>query len=88
MLDKRYDEQSVFTPENLLREARRQKSIALGEVPSACILDPDGYIVEHRRDTERLCPSPHWACYRTVLYEVVPSNRDCFQGVRGRRHTL
>ncbi len=36
MLDKRYAEPSVFTPENLLREARRQKSIAVGEVPRVC----------------------------------------------------
>ena len=29
---------SVFTPENLLREARRQKSIAEGSIPRICIL--------------------------------------------------
>jgi purine-nucleoside phosphorylase len=67
MLDKRYTEPSVFTPENLLREARRQKSIAVGEVPRVCILDPDGDVVEHLGETGRLSVSPHWACYHTVL---------------------
>ena len=33
---------SEFTPENLLREARRQKALAIGTVPEVCILDPDG----------------------------------------------
>src|SRR5579863_4988928 len=33
---------SVFTPEALLREARRQKGIASGSIPALCILDPDG----------------------------------------------
>lgn len=69
MLEKRYDERSVFTPENLLREARRQKSVAFGEVPHICILDPDGDIVEHLRGAGRLSPSPFWACYHTVLHE-------------------
>ena len=38
---------SVFTPENLLREARRQKSIPEGSIPRVCILDPDGDIVQN-----------------------------------------
>jgi len=69
MLEKHYDEPSVFTPENLLREARRQRSVALGEVPSICVLDPDGDIVEHLRGRGRLAPSRFWACYHTVLHE-------------------
>jgi hypothetical protein len=33
----------VFAPENLLREARRQKRIAKGKVSEICVLiDPDG----------------------------------------------
>ena len=38
---------SEFTPENLLREARRQKAITVDNVPEVCILDPDGDIVRH-----------------------------------------
>ena len=33
---------SAFTPENLLREARRQKGLSTTAVPEICILDPDG----------------------------------------------
>jgi hypothetical protein len=33
---------SVFTPDALLREARRQKGIGAGAVPDTCVLDPDG----------------------------------------------
>ena len=42
---KRYAEPSVFAPENLLREARRQKGLPNGEAPKICVLDPDGDIV-------------------------------------------
>ncbi len=42
---KKYDEPSVFTAENLLREARRQKLTPSGSVPKICLLDPDGDIV-------------------------------------------
>jgi uridine phosphorylase len=44
---------SAFTPENLLREARRQKTMAAGSVPRICILDPDGDIVRHLKAAGR-----------------------------------
>jgi uridine phosphorylase len=58
---------SVFTPEALLREARRQKGIAKGTVPRVCILDPDGDMVRHLRRTGRARPHGGWACYHTEL---------------------
>ena len=36
---------SAFTPENLPREARRQKALAEAPVPDICMLDPDGNMV-------------------------------------------
>ncbi len=65
---KRYAEPPVFTAANLLREARRQKGLAHGEVPRICVLDPDGDIVGHLRQTGRAHSNPHWACYHTRLY--------------------
>jgi hypothetical protein len=38
---KAYDESSVFIPENLLREARRQRGLGDQPVPDVCVLDPD-----------------------------------------------
>ena len=66
---KSYSEPSVFTPDNLLREARRQKALAPGQVPQICVLDPDGDIVEHLRETGRAESDPCWACYHTRLYK-------------------
>jgi hypothetical protein len=40
---------SVFRPEALLREARRQKQLPLVAVPEICVLDPDGDFVRHIR---------------------------------------
>jgi uridine phosphorylase len=65
---KAYVEPSVFTVDGLLREARRQKSIPDGSIPSVCILDPDGDIAQHLIATEQAVPHPHWACYHTKLY--------------------
>ena len=42
---KRHDAASVFEPENLLREARRQRRLPDESVPAVCALDPDGDIV-------------------------------------------
>lgn len=63
-----YDAPSVFTAENLLREARRQKNIPLGAIPKICVLDPDGDILRYLHTESRAQRSPVWACYHTDLY--------------------
>jgi uridine phosphorylase len=64
---KHYAAQSAFTPESLLREARRQKRLTEANVPPVCVLDPDGDIVAHLLATGRAQPQPSWACYHTDL---------------------
>lgn len=66
---KQYSSPSAFLPDNLLREARRQKSVPEGRVPSICILDPDGDLVTYLRTLERGRPCRSWPCYHTDLYE-------------------
>lgn len=61
-------EPSVFLPENLLREARRQLGLADGRVPPVCLLDPDGDVVRHLRRTDQASRSESWACYHTELW--------------------
>jgi uridine phosphorylase len=69
LADKEYAAASVFEPANLLREARRQKSIPEAAVPEICVLDPDGDILRVLRREGRASPSAAWACYHTDLYE-------------------
>jgi len=66
--NKRYAEPSVFTAENLLREARRQKALARAHVPRICVLDPDGDIVRWLVGTRSAERHPEWACYHTDLF--------------------
>lgn len=66
---KEFRAEPVFTPENLLREGRRQRGVADGKVPRVCLLDPDGDIVRHLCARGSATPYPHWACYHTTLYE-------------------
>jgi uridine phosphorylase len=58
---------SVFAPEALLREARRQKRLPAADVPRLCFLDPDGDIVRYLRDTGQSQPFEAWPCYHTRL---------------------
>jgi uridine phosphorylase len=58
---------SVFAPEALLREARRQKGLAAVDVPSVCVLDPDGDIVRRLRSTGSAQHFEGWPCYHTTL---------------------
>ena len=58
---------SVFRPAALLREARRQKRLAMIDVPAVCILDPDGDIVRRLRRSGQAQPFENWPCYHTEL---------------------
>jgi len=66
---KYYTKPSVFQPENLLRESRRQKGIKANVIPEVCILDPDGdleeYVIQHYHAKKNKA----WACYHTNLFE-------------------
>ncbi|WJR75937.1 nucleoside phosphorylase [Bradyrhizobium sp. NP1] len=58
---------SVFRPEGLLREARRQRQLPLVAVPEICVLDPDGDVVRHLKRTGSGRLHEGWACYHTEL---------------------
>lgn len=63
-----FESSSVFTPEFLLREARRQKDLPERSVPPVCVLDPDGDVVRRLRTTGRAERDPTWPGYHTDLY--------------------
>jgi len=65
--NKHADAPSVFEPQALLREARRQKGLASVEVPPTCILDPDGDLARRLRRLGQSRPFEPWPCYHTSL---------------------
>jgi hypothetical protein len=65
---KQFDEASVFTPESLLSEARRQKDLPENDVPDVCVLDPDGDIIRHLASTGQGEKDQTWPGYHTDLY--------------------
>lgn len=71
-----FDEPSIFMPENMLREARRQRGLSVAQVPDVCLLDPDGDIVRYLVREGRAERSAMWACYHTDLWVTD------YQGVR------
>ncbi len=65
---KDHEAPSIFAPDGLLREARRQKGLAQAHVPELCLLDPDGDIVRHLMTTGVARPVAAWACYHSVMH--------------------
>jgi hypothetical protein len=59
---------SVFRPEALLREARRQRQLPLVDVPEICVLDPDGDVVRHLKRIGTSRVHEGWACYHSELF--------------------
>ncbi len=82
LMNKHYASPSYFTPENLLREARRQKELPEGSVPAICVLDPDGDLVDYLHATDRAHRHPTWACYHTALDTF--EHEQCELGIVGR----
>jgi uridine phosphorylase len=60
---------SVFRPEALLREARRQRQLPFVAVPEICVLDPDGDVVRHLKRTRDSSIHEGWASYHTELLD-------------------
>lgn len=77
-----YQAASLFTPQNLLREARRQKGLPEGRVPAICVFDPDGDLVDFLQAAGRTRRHPSWACYHTVLEVFVQDEIE--YGIIGR----
>jgi len=75
LADKHWETDAVFRPENLLREARRQKGLPAEPVPDVCVLDPDGDIVRHLRQSGRGRRMDTWACYHTALWRYDQDGR-------------
>jgi uridine phosphorylase len=73
---------SVFAPAALMREARRQKNIEEVQIPSVCLLDPDGDLVRHLRRTGHAKPFEGWPCYHTELDVFTLAGRQV--GIVGR----
>ncbi len=67
LAEKQYAAPSVFDVAKLMREARRQKGLPAGDVPSICVLDPDGDLVDYLRAGGQARTHPAWACYHTTL---------------------
>jgi uridine phosphorylase len=65
---KHHDEPSAFSPESLLREARRQKGAEAVSVPKVCLLDPDGDITRQLRADGRARRHEGWVCYHTEMW--------------------
>jgi uridine phosphorylase len=74
--DKHHGEPSAFTPQSLLREARRQKNVPNIPVPEICILDPDGDIVRYLHTADRARPVQGWACYHSTMDRFNDGDRE------------
>lgn len=61
-------EPSVFRPEGLIREGRRQLGRTDEPVPATCLLDPDGDVVRYLQGAGAATRHEGWACYHTELW--------------------
>lgn len=63
---KPYSSQSLFTPEKLVRESRRQRGVSAGPIPPIVVLDPDGDLTRYLRAAGSTTIE-QWSCYHTDM---------------------
>ena len=68
LLNKEMDQPSVFLPDALIREARRQKGLSDAPTPDVCVLDPDGDILRRLISAGEARRCGDWPCYHSDLY--------------------
>ncbi len=64
-----HEHPSIFLPEVMLQESRKQKRLDNSPVPPICLLDPDGDIVNYVQYLRGARKSRSWACFHTELWE-------------------
>ncbi|QAU12861.1 uridine phosphorylase [Halorubrum sp. BOL3-1] len=79
---KEFGEPSVFVPEALMENARRQKDLPERRVPDICVLDPDGDIVRQLAATGAAQKDETWPGYHTDLYRFERNGEEF--GIVGR----
>lgn len=72
---KQHGAPSVFQPEGLLREARRQRGTTRDSIPELCLLDPDGDIVRLLLDRGDARKVGNWSCYHSDMYAFDSGDR-------------
>jgi uridine phosphorylase len=68
---KSHDQSSLFEPEKLVREARRQLGLPAGSIPPVVVLDPDGDLLRHVASTRGVAPVAQWSCYHSEMSAAV-----------------
>lgn len=68
---KAYAQESLFEPEKVLREARRQHDVAVGDMPAVVLLDPDGDLLRHLQDAGEARLLGNWGCYHSQMWTTV-----------------
>lgn len=64
----RLEEDSAFTPQDLLQAVRGLRGLKQQPVPPVCILEFDGDLSDALVADGVIKPIDHWACFHTVMY--------------------
>jgi uridine phosphorylase len=64
------EQESAFTPRNLIEDVRRNRSIPDGAVPPLCFLEFDGDLTDWLVGQSIVAPFPMWPCFHTKMFAL------------------
>jgi len=70
LLDHATDDPSIFVPENLLERAASMKGQRPASIPSCCLLDFDGELIQVVKDRFGAVACSDWPCFHTTLLMI------------------
>lgn len=77
LLDHPHEAPSAFRPEDLMAAVRTERSLALGRVPSICVLDFDGDLTDGLLREGAATVLESWACFHTQMLVTTVGHFDC-----------
>jgi len=77
LLNHPLDEESVFTPKNLIESVRQARQIPEGSIPELCFLEFDGDLTDWLVTKGLANPFPSWPCFHTTMFALEIEGVQC-----------
>jgi uridine phosphorylase len=77
LLNHPLDEESVFTPTNLIESVRQSRQIPEGSIPELCFLEFDGDLTDWLVTKGLANPFPCWPCFHTTMFALEIEGVQC-----------
>ena len=68
---------SAFSPDSLIAAVREERGLKANRVPTVCVLEFDGDLIDWLVEQKLAAPCLAWACFHTTMFELEVDGTPC-----------